>query len=994
MKKTLLSALLCLLAFVTTVSAQRVESSQLVTPKWFGTDTGTANAYAVCPVIPLVTPFQKGTEVRFTALHANTGASTLSICGGTATALTTDGSTVLSNNAIAAGEFVIADYDGTEWQAITSASGSSSAGAFGSLVSPTANGTYTVAFQVNAGVGVSPTAVLPGILPTVQTGTTYLYAWSDRGQLTEFSSASGTAVSLPQAGSTGFTSNWVNLSCNIGVGNTVITPATSTFNIISGNTFSTGQPNLALSTGQCVTLYSDNTNYTAIVRGGNSGSGSGLPAVPSSPAGVVYGISAFAGGTAAWEPAGMGLRSFTAGTTDNIYATDRALFITYNEGSTNISVTVPDAGTAGFTNNFTTIPIQMGTGVITLNRTSTSTINGATSQTIYGKSTCTLNSPDNANWLLRCIPLLDNSGDLYVAGGLNVAGLVKGEEIGVSSLGMLVPVTSWADAGPDLESITPGTDACAIIQTYTQNNPYTFVYATAAPIKASCNSQMAVPISAGGVFTGILRLGPTLFYIYTSAGLQSFGSGMEVDGMGRTSGTWCSAGSGTCFNLCGPLTPGYPSSGDYLTYCHLQSYIPTLSNDGMNYPPVIAASNYPPTDGTAHNTTGPSSTAFGTRIFNIDVGVDWIADATCFANYQSQEQSLFNDIRCHNVTGINDIGFDVGGAYETGQSDGGSQNSWWTDFQISSASVTGCANSSTAVGIRIATYGSSNGNPTMIEKGSIVNNCTVGTLPNRAVEYTSGATDTHTLIEGMHIENYVNGISEGVATIKGVETGEPANGLQVIDVDVASSGLVNGFVILNNAGLSGAAAYNTILENVAAVNSGITNIILDQNNIAITQAAHPWVERYSTNATGQTVFDTTGTNPQHLGLTSAQYGTQSSAATGNVGPITMLTPLMNSDYEFGWTVSLTAPGVACTGSTTVVLNVIFTDPNTSTATTLPLQTITLATGVGTAGYVASGLANVWAKAATNVQYSTTSYTAGSGCTTNPTYQITPRLVYR
>jgi hypothetical protein len=124
------------------------------------------------------------------------------------------------------------------------------------------------------------------------------------------------------------------------------------------------------------------------------------------------------------------------------------------------------------------------------------------------------------------------------------------------------------------------------------------------------------------------------------------------------------------------------------------------------------------------------------------------------------------------------------------------------------------------------------------------------------------------------------------------------------------------------------------------------------------------------------------------------FNTQSSAVTTNIAATSMVasTGAMH-DYLFTWTISLTVVGVACTGNTTVTLNDIFTDPNSSTPTTQALGTVTLASqGVGTLGFIASGTSNILAKTGTAVQYSTTSYTPGVACTTNPTYQVSPTLV--
>lgn len=81
------------------------------------TDTGTANTYAVAlsPAVALFT----GMEINFKAVHANTGASTLALNGGSAKAITKNGGTALSGSEIAAGQIVKVIYDGTEWQLIS-----------------------------------------------------------------------------------------------------------------------------------------------------------------------------------------------------------------------------------------------------------------------------------------------------------------------------------------------------------------------------------------------------------------------------------------------------------------------------------------------------------------------------------------------------------------------------------------------------------------------------------------------------------------------------------------------------------------------------------------------------------------------------------------------------------------------------------------------------------------------------------------------------------
>ena len=91
--------------------------AQLDTLFGLQTDTGTANTYAVTlsPAIALYA----GMEINFKAVHANTGASTLALNGGSAKAITKSGTTALAGAEISANQIVKVIYDGTQWQLIS-----------------------------------------------------------------------------------------------------------------------------------------------------------------------------------------------------------------------------------------------------------------------------------------------------------------------------------------------------------------------------------------------------------------------------------------------------------------------------------------------------------------------------------------------------------------------------------------------------------------------------------------------------------------------------------------------------------------------------------------------------------------------------------------------------------------------------------------------------------------------------------------------------------
>ena len=124
----------------------------------------------------------------------------------------------------------------------------------------------------SAGLATAETWGLAGVPTNAQTGTTYTYLVTDRASYTTFSNAGAIAVTLPSAASAGFGSNFVNVSCDIGAGTATITPTTSTISYSTGSAYTAAAATLPLTTGQCAWIYSDNTNYFAIVRSGGGGS--------------------------------------------------------------------------------------------------------------------------------------------------------------------------------------------------------------------------------------------------------------------------------------------------------------------------------------------------------------------------------------------------------------------------------------------------------------------------------------------------------------------------------------------------------------------------------------------------------------------------------------------------------------------------------------------------------------------------------------------------
>lgn len=114
---TKIDTVLATLAPSSTVTPLASTASVQQSSALFAVDTGSANAYAVAlsPAPTLVA----GSAVLFKAVHANTGASTLAVNGGSAIAIVKAGATPLAGAEISAGQIALVIYDGTSFQLIT-----------------------------------------------------------------------------------------------------------------------------------------------------------------------------------------------------------------------------------------------------------------------------------------------------------------------------------------------------------------------------------------------------------------------------------------------------------------------------------------------------------------------------------------------------------------------------------------------------------------------------------------------------------------------------------------------------------------------------------------------------------------------------------------------------------------------------------------------------------------------------------------------------------
>ncbi len=113
--------------------------------------------------------------------------------------------------------------------------------------------TATNGAQTSTGSAITTTGTIRGARCIKHiTATSYTVLTGDRACLVTFSNASPIAVTLPQAGTTGFEADWFFIPLNLGTGQVTITPDTSQIQ---------NAPDIDLETGQGIEVTSDGSHY-------------------------------------------------------------------------------------------------------------------------------------------------------------------------------------------------------------------------------------------------------------------------------------------------------------------------------------------------------------------------------------------------------------------------------------------------------------------------------------------------------------------------------------------------------------------------------------------------------------------------------------------------------------------------------------------------------------------------------------------------------------
>lgn len=441
--------------------------------------------------------------------------------------------------------------------------------------------------------------------------------------------------------------------------------------------------------------------------------------------------------------------------------------------------------------------------------------------------------------------------------------------------------------------LTAGSDygaaiASCIGQAITEGSPV--ADASGFPQKWYCNSAM---LPLGTAWNGVLIIPQSIIFYNgnpTSCALP-IPAHVHVVGYGWTtaSGGDYTAGTGTHFEPCNSTLT---AAGDYTTYCASTPNVPAAATGDNNsdFVPVSCFTNS--ATGCVSGNTGAQTatgTGFDASVENIDFGCGMIANAYGFANYYFQEGAVMRHVQVSNCGAAASVGFDIGGSY------GGAQNGSLYDLR-SSIFANSVSTAASAVPFRISTQNGSNGNPTLFERFSSINNDTNGVKPNYCLEYASGVNAGFTTI-GFHFENCTYGMVQGISTIGGVDVGETANGLLDMSADCGPGVTTACFRIFNGTiGTGTASVTNATFLSDRMSNNTTTNLLMDDNNKTIARTTTKSLGFYQTNSAKAVVFDSTQQNtipingaqvPTSAALISTNAAQQFVAAAAPTAPITV-----------------------------------------------------------------------------------------------------------
>ncbi len=216
-------------------------------------DTGTANTYVITPV-PAITGYTNGQTFSFKATNANTGTSTLAVSGLAAKTIKLPTGSNVTSGDIIAGQIVVVEYDGTNFQMVSPAGNLAikkfgGTGADGALTITSGTttidlGSAAVVVKNYSSISITGTGALGFSNPNAN-GTIVIL--KSRGDVTITSSATP-AIDMRGLGSTGGTGGATTANGIVGTaaGSTIVQnvigggPGTKNASGVAGVTFASG----------------------------------------------------------------------------------------------------------------------------------------------------------------------------------------------------------------------------------------------------------------------------------------------------------------------------------------------------------------------------------------------------------------------------------------------------------------------------------------------------------------------------------------------------------------------------------------------------------------------------------------------------------------------------------------------------------------------------------------------------------------------------------